>query len=91
MKDEHQISDFRFEPNDVQIYDPDILLEFMLEGTFSVEDVIDAALSMAKEGLGEGQAGVKLWRKRTRLCNGKLILPATDTYLRPVGKIPIYI
>ena len=78
MKDAHQISDFRFERNIVQIYDPDELLDSMVKGTLSVEQAADLALSMAKEGLAEGQVGVMLWGKRTNFCNGKLI--STDTY-----------
>jgi hypothetical protein len=71
MKDEHQISDFKFERSEVQIYNPNKLLESMVKGTLSVEKAADVALSMAKEGLAEGQAGVVLWEKRTRFCNGK--------------------
>ena len=86
MKNKHQISDFRFEQgferNKVQIYDPGKLFGPMVNGTLSVEEAADVALSMAKEGLGEGHgrhAGVILWGKRTRFCNGKLI--SIDTYL----------
>jgi hypothetical protein len=82
MKEKHQISGFKFkqlfERKEGQIYDPDKLLESMVKGTLSVEQAADLALSMAKEGLAEGQVGVMLWGKRTKFCNGKLI--STDTY-----------
>jgi hypothetical protein len=78
MKDEHKILDFKFERSKVQIYDPDKLLDSMVKGTLSVEQAADLALSMAKEGLAEGQVGVMLWGKRAKFCNGKLI--STDTY-----------
>ena len=71
MKNEHKISDFRFKRDEGRIYDPGELLKSMVEGTLSVEKAADVALSMAKEGLAEGQAGVVLWEKRTRFCNGK--------------------
>ena len=82
MKEKHQISGFKFkqlfERKEGQIYDPDKLLESMVKGTLSVEQAADLALSMAKEGLAEGQVGVMLWGKRKRFCNGTLI--STDTY-----------
>ena len=71
MKNEHQVSDFIFERDEVQIYDPDKLLESMVKGALSVEEAASVALSMAKEGLGESQEGVMLWGKRKRFCNAK--------------------
>ena len=78
MKNEHQVSDFIFERDEVQIYDPDNLLESMVKGALSVEEAADLALSMAKEGLAEGQAGVMLWGRRMKFCNGTLISTDTD-------------
>ena len=71
MKEEHNILDFTFERSKVQIYNPDKLLEQMVKGTLSVEAAADVAFSMANEGLAEGQAGVMLWGKKPRFCNGK--------------------